>query len=134
MSTTYTQRVAARIRELRTAGGLSLRELARRSGLVPESVSRSERGLTEITITNLAKLCMGLGMDLPSFFEFARRPARTASEPSDLRRAIGLVVTLSHSSLRVAIDRLERLHDAGSPKRSATSLVRGPLRKGKRMA
>jgi len=65
----FAETVARRIRELREARGFSLRELARRSGLPPESISRSERGVTEITLTNLARLCSGLGLDLSTFFQ-----------------------------------------------------------------
>ncbi len=73
MPSDFAAKVAARIKELREARGLSLRELSRRSGLAPESVSRSERGINEISLTNLDRLCRGLGMDLPSFFDFAKK-------------------------------------------------------------
>ncbi len=63
-----THRVAARIRELREQRGWSVRELSRRSKLAPESVSRSERGITEVTITNLSKICTGLGLSVAEFF------------------------------------------------------------------
>ncbi len=83
----FAQSVAARIRCLREARALSVRELARRSGLPPESVSRSERGITEITLTNLAKLCQGLSIDLPHFFDFASKPDLTELKP-EMRRVM----------------------------------------------
>jgi transcriptional regulator with XRE-family HTH domain len=60
--------VAKRIRELREARGFSVRELGRRARLPPESISRSERGITEITLTSLARVCAGLEVTLPEFF------------------------------------------------------------------
>jgi transcriptional regulator with XRE-family HTH domain len=68
--------VAGRLRALRLERGWSIRELARRSQLAPESVSRSERAVTEVTITNLEKLCRGLGITVSEFFE-GLEPPRT---------------------------------------------------------
>lgn len=70
MAQDFATKMAERIKQLRLARGLSVRGLARVSGLKPESVSRSERGVTEITVTSLAKVCAGLGIDLPTFFQF----------------------------------------------------------------
>lgn len=86
-------RVAERIRELREERGLSIRELARRSTLRPEVVSRSERGVTEVTISSLGKICNALMLDLPSFFDFARVPAPEVRSP-DLLRAIKILSAL----------------------------------------
>lgn len=70
MPSEIAQKVAHRIRSLRTSQHLSLRELSRRSGLAPESVSRSERGAHEISLTNLERLCSALGVTLAQFFDF----------------------------------------------------------------
>lgn len=84
MPSAFATKVAARIKELREARGLSLRELSRRSGLAPESVSRSERGLHEISLTNLDRLCEGLGVDLPTFFAFAKKVGSTRQSSAEL--------------------------------------------------
>jgi transcriptional regulator with XRE-family HTH domain len=62
-------RVGNRVRLLREAKGLSIRELSRRSGLAPQVLSRTERAMTEITITSLGRICEALGLTLPEFFE-----------------------------------------------------------------
>ena len=97
------------IRELRKAKGMSLRQLARRSGLPPESVSRSERGITEITLTNLAKLCDGLLIDLPSFFQFAKQPALKNQPSLEMKRATTLLSSLPKQKLRNIVRGLELL-------------------------
>lgn len=91
MAEDIARRVASRIRELREAQGFSLRELARRSKMPPEVVSRSERGITEITITSLAKLCEGLGVDLSEFFSFHRRPLETHAGSAEVRELFALL-------------------------------------------
>ncbi len=39
-----------------------------------ESISRAERGVAEISITSLARVCEALGTDLAAFFGKARLP------------------------------------------------------------
>ncbi len=106
------EQVAARIRELREDRGLSVRELARRAGLRPESVSRSERRVTEITITALAKLCVGLEVDLPTFFEFARAAPEPGVQSVELRRGLKLLSRLTPQERRRAVGGLEVLFEA----------------------
>ena len=113
MAQDFAQQVAHRIAELRQAQGLSIRELSRRSDLSPESVSRSERAITEITLTNLAKLCAGLGVDLPSFFAFAKTAAKLgAASPStspEVRKAAALLVHLAPARRKRVVRALELL-------------------------
>jgi transcriptional regulator with XRE-family HTH domain len=107
-------RVASRIRELREARHLSVRELARRSGLPPESISRSERELTDITLRSLAKLCRGLMVDLPSFFEFAAESDVSAARQPEIQRAVALLVGLPPAGRAAAVEGLELLLAAGA--------------------
>jgi transcriptional regulator with XRE-family HTH domain len=118
-------RVAERIRELREKRGLSVRELARRAGLRPESVSRSERGVTEVTITTLAKLCRALDLDLPGFFAFEAEPPLAGALSADVRRTVALLGALSPEQRGRVAKALEVLLGAeGEPSgvlRAATS-------------
>lgn len=57
--------------------------------MAPESVSRSERGVTDITLPNLAKIATGLGVDLPEFFSFDETPDWARAElDEDLRHVV----------------------------------------------
>lgn len=121
MRNDYGAKVATRIRELREGRGWSLRELARRSGLPPESVSRSERGLTEITITSLAKVCAGLEIDLPTFFAFAKDEKLDRLTPA-ARRAVSLLRTLGEPHADALVRGLEtvvRAAQSGTTRRAS---------------
>lgn len=64
----------------REAAGLSQRELAKRVGIDPSSVSGYETGRTRVSVVMLARLCNAMGAD-------AGMPVRTIAE--DLRRVSG---------------------------------------------
>ena len=63
------QRIAARVRELRAEGGLSLDALAGKSGVSRSMISRVERGETSPTAVLLEKLAAGLNVTLASLFD-----------------------------------------------------------------
>jgi transcriptional regulator with XRE-family HTH domain len=63
------RRIAARVRELRAARGLSLDALSGRSGVSRSMLSRVERGESSATAVVLEKLAAGLGVTLPALFE-----------------------------------------------------------------
>src|SRR5262245_38577308 len=72
------QRIAGRVRELRTAQGLSLDALAGKSGVSRSMISLIERGETSPTAVVLEKLAAGLGATLSSLFD---PPAAAAPAP-----------------------------------------------------
>jgi transcriptional regulator with XRE-family HTH domain len=112
--------VAKRIRELREARGFSLRELGRRAGLPPESISRSERGVTEITLTSLARVCAGLQVTLPEFFGSLPPPAPSEAVSSATIRILRLLEALSaehQERVAKALDLLLREGGVGRNKR-----------------
>lgn len=74
------QLIASRLRELRLAQGLTLADLAERSGVSRSNISLIERGESSATATVLDKLTGALGVTLASLFEQA--PA----EPSPVAR------------------------------------------------
>jgi len=78
-------RIAARVRELRAARGLSLEALAERSGVSRSMISLIERGESSPTAVLLERLAMGLGMPLASLFDApgpgAEPVARRAEQP-----------------------------------------------------
>jgi transcriptional regulator with XRE-family HTH domain len=78
------QRLGARIRALRLAGGLTLDQLAERSGVSRAMISRVERGESSPTAALLDRVCAGLGTMLSVLFreEADARPlARRAEQP-----------------------------------------------------
>jgi transcriptional regulator with XRE-family HTH domain len=81
-ATDLNQRIARRVRALRTARGLSLEALAAASGVSRSMISLIERGESSPTAVVLEKLGAGLGVTLASLFD---DPA-AAAEPVRRRR------------------------------------------------
>ena len=79
------RRIAARVRELRTAQGLSLDALATRSGVSRSMISLIERGESSPTAVVLERLSVGLGVTMAAMFESAAG-AETASDGPVARR------------------------------------------------
>ncbi len=71
------QRIAACVRQLRTARGLSIEALADRSGVSRSMISLIERGETSATAVVLEKVAAALGIALASLFE----PPATGATP-----------------------------------------------------
>lgn len=63
-----------RLRELRQAAGLSLRELSRRSGIAVSFLSALERGKTNVTVVNLKAILDVFGQTLGDFFGGSAAP------------------------------------------------------------
>jgi len=76
------QRIARRVRELRAAQGLTLDQLAARSGVSRSMISVVERGESSPTAALLDKLAAGLGVSLNTLFE----ASHGAEPPSPLAR------------------------------------------------
>jgi transcriptional regulator with XRE-family HTH domain len=81
------QRIAQRVRELRASQGLTLEQLAARSGVSRSMISVVERGESSPTAALLDKLAAGLGVTLNALFaagEAGEAPspvARRANQP-----------------------------------------------------
>jgi transcriptional regulator with XRE-family HTH domain len=61
-------RIGSRLRNLRLRAHLSMRELARRAGIVVSNVSNLEAGRVTTTLATLRKLLVALGTDIGPFF------------------------------------------------------------------
>src|SRR5919198_5673929 len=66
--------VGERVRTLREAMGLSLRELARASGVSAPTVSQVERGETSPTLTVAHKIASGLNLTLSQLLRLDEEP------------------------------------------------------------
>lgn len=58
-----------KIRQIRKAKGLTIKELSDLSGVSSSLISQIERGIVDPTVTNFWKLCKGLDMPINTFFE-----------------------------------------------------------------
>lgn len=68
-----------RLRDLRLANGLSLDQLAQKSGVSRAMISRVERAEAQATAALLGRLCAGLGTDLGWLFQQEAEPPRDVS-------------------------------------------------------
>jgi transcriptional regulator with XRE-family HTH domain len=75
------QRIAERVRELRTAQRLALDALASRSGVSRSMISLIERGESSPTAVVLEKLAAGLNVPLASLFDAPAAVAQHATGP-----------------------------------------------------
>lgn len=87
--------VGNRVRALREAKGLSLRGLAHRAGLSPQVLSRTERALTEVTLTSLGRICEALGVTLPEFFDYGAEPHHPEFRSQAAQRAAKVLSALA---------------------------------------
>src|ERR1700742_3742738 len=61
--------LGARLRELRTGAGVSLRALAGRLGISPSAVSQMERGVMRPSVSRLIAYVGAIGVPLSAVFE-----------------------------------------------------------------
>ena len=75
--------VGQRIRDLREKQGLSLREVAARSGLSINAISRIERGDNSPTVASLHLIAQALGVSITEFFTQAEAQSVIYVKPSE---------------------------------------------------
>ncbi len=78
--------IGARVRALREAASLSLRDLAARSGVSAPMLSQVERGETSPTLTTAARIAGGLDLRLSQLLRLDEGGAVTVVHPSERRR------------------------------------------------
>ena len=83
------QNIGLRLRALRTGLGLSLAEVAERTGLSTSFLSAVERGQSSISLGNLFKLADAYGTTVPGLNAEYRREQRKMLRPEDRPRFIG---------------------------------------------
>jgi transcriptional regulator with XRE-family HTH domain len=80
-TTTLNERIAGRIRALRSAQGLALEGLAERSGVSRSMISLIERGESSPTAVVLEKLATALGITMATLFASDDDPGLIALDP-----------------------------------------------------
>jgi transcriptional regulator with XRE-family HTH domain len=78
--------IGARVKALREAEGLSLRDLAERSGVSAPMLSQVERGETSPTLTVAARIAAGLQLRLSQLLRLDEQGAVTVVRASERRR------------------------------------------------
>jgi transcriptional regulator with XRE-family HTH domain len=78
--------IGARVRALRESAGLSLRDLAERSGVSAPMLSQVERGDTSPTLTVAARIAAGLDLRLSQLLRLDEDGAVTIVRPRQRRR------------------------------------------------
>jgi XRE family transcriptional regulator, regulator of sulfur utilization len=78
--------IGARVKALREAEGLSLRDLAERSGVSAPMLSQVERGETSPTLTVAARIAAGLQLRLSQLLRLDEQGAVTVIRASERRR------------------------------------------------
>ncbi len=78
--------IGARVKALREAGGLSLRDLAERSGVSAPMLSQVERGETSPTLTVAARIAAGLELRLSQLLRLDEQGSVTVVRAGQRRR------------------------------------------------
>jgi transcriptional regulator with XRE-family HTH domain len=78
--------VGARVKALREAAGLSLRDLAERSGVSAPMLSQVERGETSPTLTVAERIATGLDLRLSQLLRLDEGGSVTVTHPAQRRR------------------------------------------------
>jgi transcriptional regulator with XRE-family HTH domain len=78
--------IGARVKALREAAGLSLRDLSERSGVSAPMLSQVERGETSPTLTVAARIAAGLDLRLSQFLRLDESGAVTVVRAADRQR------------------------------------------------
>lgn len=82
------RRLGAALRDLRHAEGLTLADVAERTGLSVSALSKVENGQMSLTYDKLAALSSGLHVDITYFFTSQKQPTGAAAPIVTARRAI----------------------------------------------
>ncbi|KAF0108149.1 MAG: XRE family transcriptional regulator [Anaerolineaceae bacterium] len=77
--------VGSRLRELRTAQGLSIRSLAEMSGLNFNTLSLIENSKTSPSVSTLQQLALALNVSITAFFERVQAPKQVVFQKSGQR-------------------------------------------------
>lgn len=107
--------LGSRIRTLRNELGLTQEQLAGRTGMAPESVSRLEGGRLNISVSKLGGVAEALGVSVAELFSGASTPSTTLR--SGERRIVVLLEGLDDAQLKAVHAGLKHLLSVAPPKR-----------------
>jgi transcriptional regulator with XRE-family HTH domain len=93
--------VGSTIGLLRRKQGMSLDELATRSGLSPSFISAVERGKSDIALGRLARIAAVFGLDVPSLLTYTSHTSRPRFLSSDERTPVDRGEGVDYRRLRL---------------------------------
>ncbi len=114
---TLEQRLGRRLRALRQARGLTLKQLAATASLSHPFLSQLERGLARPSMTSLERLARALGTSRVELFASAERDDDGGSAPTIVRADEGVVGPYAEGTARLLTDgprRFEPMEFRGS--------------------
>ena len=107
------QRIAAHLKQRRLASGLSLAELAERSGVSRAMISKIERSAASPTAALLGRLCNGLGLTLSTLITDAEQSGSPLARARDQTQwhdpATGLIRTMISPGHRDSLVEIVRI-------------------------
>lgn len=106
------ERVARRIRELRARSGLSLQQLAEKTGLPAKTIGRIELCRASPTLRTLAQIADGLGVDVVVFFWTDELPNTPLTTPTKVEPLLRLVAGRSPEDIDWATRLLKAAFDS----------------------
>ncbi|NPV72894.1 MAG: helix-turn-helix transcriptional regulator [Pelotomaculum sp.] len=96
--------VGRRITDIRTSQGISLTNLAKRSGIAQSSLSYIESGKAQPTVETVHKICAALGITLAEFFA---DHAQEEELPADIKRMIAIARRLTPRQRKLLLEVME---------------------------
>ncbi|HQR25526.1 MAG TPA: cupin domain-containing protein [Nocardioides sp.] len=112
--------IGPRLRELRTAEGLSLRALAEQTGLSPTLLSQVERGVVEPSLKTLRSLSAHFGTSVATLFEETSPAPVHVSRPGSRSRISSPPGQIQYERLTPGNGQLEVLHGTLEPGESSS--------------
>jgi transcriptional regulator with XRE-family HTH domain len=93
------KKVGDRLRQLRERKGIKANELADRSGLTPQTISRIENAKTDVPFQTLQKILTAMGCDLKDLVQYEETTTRTMSQLLKRLAKAGVDVNLLKSRI-----------------------------------
>lgn len=107
--------LGTRLRELRTARGMSLRSVASATGLSPTLLSQVERGATEPSLKSLRLIADVFGQSISTLFDDGTLPPVHISRPGERSKIVSPAGYIQYERLAAGNGQLEMLRGLLQP-------------------
>ena len=117
--------IGERLKELRTAHGLSLRDLASQAGVSATLLSQVERSVTDPSLETMRRLAGVFGESVASLFTATAAPSVWISRPGNRARLIAPMGQVTYERLTAGNGQLEVLRAVLDPGQTSAEEPRG---------